>query len=45
MKKCTIFCLWRDKAQLLDECYEHHHGMSYSLSEIAELLGVKKGTV
>ncbi|SFL09551.1 RNA polymerase sigma-70 factor, ECF subfamily [Paenibacillus sp. 1_12] len=27
------------------ECYELHHGMSYSLSEIAELLGVKKGTV
>jgi RNA polymerase sigma factor (sigma-70 family) len=27
------------------ECYELHHGMSYSLSEIADLLGVKKGTV
>ncbi|NHN29453.1 sigma-70 family RNA polymerase sigma factor [Paenibacillus agricola] len=27
------------------ECYELHHGSGYSLSEIAELLGVKKGTV
>jgi RNA polymerase sigma factor (sigma-70 family) len=27
------------------ECYELHHGMRYSLSEIAALLGLKKGTI
>jgi RNA polymerase sigma factor (sigma-70 family) len=44
-QKMLIECVLSGLSIRERECYELHHGMSYSLGEIAELLRVKKGTV